>query len=257
MPRRRPSPLDRPLRLGWSLAVALGAAVSVGRRPSAAPPAPPACPASTVSTVARRACTARGTSPSRPAAGCSSPSVRARSGSGSPSSGRGPHRWPCPPTSWPRARAGCWAWPSTRRSRPNRRVYTCFMSNRSGALDVRLVRWRMNAAVTALTDRADIVTGIPVSTGRHSGCRPAVRARRPDLDGHRRRRHARPCRRARRRSAARCSASTRTAAACRATRPRRSIRASTPTATATCRASRSAPAARRTRSSTAPAGTTR
>ena len=54
----------------------------------------------------------------------------------------------------------------------NRRVYTCFLSNRSGALDVRVVRWRMNEAVTALTDRADIVTGIPVSTGRHSGCRP-------------------------------------------------------------------------------------
>ena len=41
----------------------------------------------------------------------------------------------------------------------NRRIYTCFMSNRSGSLDVRLVRWRINAAVTALTDRADIVTG--------------------------------------------------------------------------------------------------
>jgi glucose/arabinose dehydrogenase len=54
----------------------------------------------------------------------------------------------------------------------NRRVFTCFMSNRSGTLDVRLVRWRMNTAVTALTDRVDIVTGIPVSTGRHSGCRP-------------------------------------------------------------------------------------
>jgi glucose/arabinose dehydrogenase len=54
----------------------------------------------------------------------------------------------------------------------NRRVYTCFMSDRGGSLDVRLVRWRINAAVTALTDRVDIVTGIPVSTGRHSGCRP-------------------------------------------------------------------------------------
>ena len=53
-----------------------------------------------------------------------------------------------------------------------RRVYTCFMSNRSGSLDIRLVRWRMNDAVTALTERADIVTGIPVSSGRHSGCRP-------------------------------------------------------------------------------------
>lgn len=54
----------------------------------------------------------------------------------------------------------------------NRRIYTCFLSNKSGSLDVRLVRWRMNDAVTGLTDRADIVTGMPVSSGRHSGCRP-------------------------------------------------------------------------------------
>ena len=54
----------------------------------------------------------------------------------------------------------------------NRRVYTCFMSDQSGGLDVRLVRWRLNDAATALTQRADIVTGLPVSTGRHSGCRP-------------------------------------------------------------------------------------
>jgi glucose/arabinose dehydrogenase len=57
----------------------------------------------------------------------------------------------------------------------NRRVYTCFMSNAGGALDVRVVRWRLNEALTALTSRADIVTGIPVNTsgqaGRHSGCR--------------------------------------------------------------------------------------
>ena len=54
----------------------------------------------------------------------------------------------------------------------NRRVYTCFMSNKSGALDVRVVRWTINSGVTALTNRTDIVTGIPVSSGRHSGCRP-------------------------------------------------------------------------------------
>ncbi len=53
----------------------------------------------------------------------------------------------------------------------NRRVYTCFLSNAGGTPDVRVVRWRMNAAVTALTERADIVTRIPVSSGRHSGCR--------------------------------------------------------------------------------------
>lgn len=57
----------------------------------------------------------------------------------------------------------------------NRRIYTCFLSNAGGALDVRVVRWRLNEAQTALTSRADIVTGIPVNTagqaGRHSGCR--------------------------------------------------------------------------------------
>jgi glucose/arabinose dehydrogenase len=55
--------------------------------------------------------------------------------------------------------------------RSNRRVYTCFLSNRAGSPDVRVVRWRMNDAVTALTERTDIVTGIPVTSGRHSGCR--------------------------------------------------------------------------------------
>lgn len=57
----------------------------------------------------------------------------------------------------------------------NRRIYTCFMSDAAGALDVRVVRWRLNEAQTALTSRSDIVTGIPVNTtgqaGRHSGCR--------------------------------------------------------------------------------------
>lgn len=54
----------------------------------------------------------------------------------------------------------------------NRRIYTCFLSNASGGLDLRVVRWRINDAVTGLDQRADILTGIPVSSGRHSGCRP-------------------------------------------------------------------------------------
>jgi len=54
----------------------------------------------------------------------------------------------------------------------NRRIYTCFLSNADGAPDVRVVRWRMNEGITTLTDRTDIVTGMPVSSGRHSGCRP-------------------------------------------------------------------------------------
>ena len=55
----------------------------------------------------------------------------------------------------------------------NRRIYTCFNSNLSGAVDVRLVRWEVNAGATALTDRTELVTGIPAAAnGRHSGCRP-------------------------------------------------------------------------------------
>jgi glucose/arabinose dehydrogenase len=53
----------------------------------------------------------------------------------------------------------------------NRRIYTCMVSNRSGAADVRVVRWRINEAVTALTDRTDILTGIPASGASHMGCR--------------------------------------------------------------------------------------
>jgi len=55
----------------------------------------------------------------------------------------------------------------------NHYVYTCFNSDKSGAVDVRVVRWELNDDGTNLVKRsADIVTGIPASTsGRHSGCR--------------------------------------------------------------------------------------
>lgn len=53
----------------------------------------------------------------------------------------------------------------------NRFIYTCFNSSKRG-LDVRLVRWKLNADATGLTDRTDIITGMPAATtGRHSGCR--------------------------------------------------------------------------------------
>jgi glucose/arabinose dehydrogenase len=59
----------------------------------------------------------------------------------------------------------------------NRYIYTCFASTRGGPNnDVRVVRWKVDAGFTTLTDRTDIVTGAPVNTsgqlGRHSGCRP-------------------------------------------------------------------------------------
>jgi glucose/arabinose dehydrogenase len=60
----------------------------------------------------------------------------------------------------------------------NRYIYTCFASTLGAPDDVRLVRWRVNADFSALTDRTDIVTGMPMNTtsGRHSGCRPRMNA---------------------------------------------------------------------------------
>lgn len=54
----------------------------------------------------------------------------------------------------------------------NRYIYTCFNSTQNG-VDVRVVRWKINADLTALEDRSDIITGIPANSasGGHSGCR--------------------------------------------------------------------------------------
>jgi len=55
----------------------------------------------------------------------------------------------------------------------NRFVYTCFSSNRGGATDNRVVRWRLAEDGASLESRTDIVTGLPwANGGRHSGCRP-------------------------------------------------------------------------------------
>ena len=52
-------------------------------------------------------------------------------------------------------------------------VYVCMGSNASGPTDVRLVRFTLRAPDgDEVLDRDDIVTGMPYSTGRHSGCRP-------------------------------------------------------------------------------------
>ena len=53
----------------------------------------------------------------------------------------------------------------------NRRIYTCFLSNISGSLDERVARWTVDPTFVSLSGRTDIVTGIPMSSGRHSGCR--------------------------------------------------------------------------------------
>jgi len=55
----------------------------------------------------------------------------------------------------------------------NRYIYLCFSSNLGGSNDNRLVRFRLTADLSALSDRTDLVTGMPhANGGRHSGCRP-------------------------------------------------------------------------------------
>ena len=55
----------------------------------------------------------------------------------------------------------------------NRFVYTCFSSNRGGANDNRVVRWRLADDGASFESRTDIVVGLPwANNGRHSGCRP-------------------------------------------------------------------------------------
>ena len=52
-------------------------------------------------------------------------------------------------------------------------VFVCMGSNASGPTDVRLVRFTLSAPEGGeVLGRDDIVTGMPYSTGRHSGCRP-------------------------------------------------------------------------------------
>ncbi len=53
----------------------------------------------------------------------------------------------------------------------NRFIYACYATEK----DVRVSRWRVSEQISELTEKTDIVTGIPVNTtfypGRHSGCR--------------------------------------------------------------------------------------
>jgi glucose/arabinose dehydrogenase len=56
-----------------------------------------------------------------------------------------------------------------------RDVFVCFASTQGGAADVRISRVTLNADLTGITSRTDILTGAPVNPigelGRHSGCR--------------------------------------------------------------------------------------
>ena len=49
-----------------------------------------------------------------------------------------------------------------------RRIYTC--QGNSSPRDVRVVAWTLDAGVTGATRLTDVVTGIPLGSGRHGGC---------------------------------------------------------------------------------------
>jgi glucose/arabinose dehydrogenase len=54
----------------------------------------------------------------------------------------------------------------------NKRFYVCYASRSDGG-DVRVVRWRLTNDTTAVPDGSSpvVVRGLPLSSGRHSGCR--------------------------------------------------------------------------------------
>jgi glucose/arabinose dehydrogenase len=50
-------------------------------------------------------------------------------------------------------------------------IYACFSSNASGGNDNRVARWTVDASYSSLSNRVDIITGMPHATF-HDGCRP-------------------------------------------------------------------------------------
>jgi aldose sugar dehydrogenase len=56
-----------------------------------------------------------------------------------------------------------------------RQVFVCFASTAGGAADVRIAKLTLDPALTTVTSRTDILTGVPMNPagelGRHSGCR--------------------------------------------------------------------------------------
>ena len=53
----------------------------------------------------------------------------------------------------------------------NRRIYTCQGGFTSSGTDVRVVAWRINGKQTRVTKPQVLLSGLPVSSGRHGGCR--------------------------------------------------------------------------------------
>ncbi len=72
---------------------------------------------------------------------------------------------------WVRGETGLMGIAVDPRFNTNRGLYTCQGWTNGSATDVRVVRWQFNTDGDGLTRVADIVTGMPTSTGRHGGCR--------------------------------------------------------------------------------------
>ncbi len=52
----------------------------------------------------------------------------------------------------------------------NRRIYTCQGFSNAGSTDIRVIAWTLDAGVSQATKVGPIVTGLPLSSGRHGGC---------------------------------------------------------------------------------------
>lgn len=53
----------------------------------------------------------------------------------------------------------------------SRRFYTCQGGRTPGGHDVRVMSWRLNGALSAVTSRKKLLGGFPATSGRHGGCR--------------------------------------------------------------------------------------
>src|SRR3712207_4755166 len=53
----------------------------------------------------------------------------------------------------------------------NKHFYVCYAYRSGTTRDVRVVRMRLTSDTTAVPDGNPVVSGLPISSGRHSGCR--------------------------------------------------------------------------------------
>lgn len=76
------------------------------------------------------------------------------------------------PTIYAQSEAGLLGMVADPGAATNQRFYTCQAVASGGApLDVRVLRWRLTSDTTAVSDGAPVVTGLPLTSGRHTGCR--------------------------------------------------------------------------------------